>query len=82
MSLLSALAFCLHFTIMGIDFSCSQKYGQTVIMLLGGTYEAQTLVGLGVSWCQTRVVFDTDTYNYTNYVILECRRVSVCGSTS
>jgi len=29
------------------------------------SYEAWTLLGLGVSRCQTRVVCDTDTYNHT-----------------
>jgi len=28
---------------------------------LDNPYEAQTLLGLGVYWCRTRVVSDTDT---------------------
>jgi len=44
------------------------------------SYEARTLLGLGVSRCQTRVVSDTDTCNYTELcnffkllVVLACR---------
>jgi len=41
--------------------------------------EARTLHGLGVSWCRTRAVSDTDTYNYTEFCdFLKLLGVSVC----
>jgi len=42
-------------------------------------YEAQTPFRLGVSWCRTRVVSDTDTYNNTElYDFFKLLTVSVC----
>ena len=48
------------------------------------TYETRTLLGLGVSRCWTRVVSDTDTYNYTElynfFQIISCVGMSVSVS--
>jgi hypothetical protein len=43
-------------------------------------YEAQTLLGLGVSWCRIRVGIDTGTYNYIEFCdFLKLLSVSVFG---
>jgi len=47
-------------------------------------YEARTLLGLGVSWCRTRVLSDIDTCNYTElcdfFQIINCVSVRIRAS--